>query len=275
MITRSFSVLLAIASLCAATAPSRSHAEGSKSGVVVLEGGKVPFDFVDEVVVPVPSEIFSVLDKLGEPNWHQEERSVKTPDTTDRTRLALLFGSVVAEGFVAVQAQDRKAVEDIGREVIDLSKTLGIHKSVLPHAQAILDAADHNQWPTIRAEFDRTQKTVRQTMDKMRDAELSQCVSLGGWLRGTAAVTSVVGKNYSTDRAELLYQPDLVKHFHNQLAKMPADMKKHPTIKAISKGLQEIQGLMEKSSEGFKMESVARIGVICNDLLKMISPKSK
>ena len=95
------------------------------------------------------------------------------------------------------------------------------------------------------------------------------------WLRGTAAVTSVVGKNYSADRAELLYQPDLVKHFHNQLTKMPADMKKHLTIKAISKGLQEIQGLMEKSSEGFKMESVARIGVICNDLLKMITPKSK
>jgi len=275
MITRSFSVLLAIASLCAATTPSLSHAEGSKAGVVVLQGGKVPFDYVDEVVVPVPSEIFSVLDKLGEPNWHQEERSVKTPDTTDRTRLALLFGSVVAEGFVAVQAQDRKAVEEIGREVIDLSKTLGIHKSVLPHAQAILDAADHSQWSTIRAEFDRTQKTVRQTMDKMRDAELSQCVSLGGWLRGTAAVTSVVGKNYSADRAELLYQPDLVKHFHNQLAKMPADMKKHLTIKAISKGLQEIQGLMEKSSEGFKVESVTRIGVICNDLLKMITPKTK
>ncbi len=271
MTTRPLSVLFAVASL-SLTTPLRSLAEGSSAGVVAVDGKKVPFDFVDDVVVPVPSEIFSVLDKLGEPNWHLEERGVKTPETTDRTRLALLFGSVVAEGFVAVQAQDHKAVEEIGREVIDLSKTLGIHSSVLPHAQAILEAADHNQWPTIRAEFDRTQKTVRETMDRMRDSELSQCVSLGGWLRGTAAVTSVVGKNFSADRAELLYQPDLVKHFEGQIAKMPGSMKKHATIKAIGTGLKEIHELMEKSADGFKMESVARIGAITNDLLKLISP---
>ena len=86
----------------------------------------------------MPSEIFSVLDKLGEPNWRQELRKVKDASTTDRTRLSLIFGAVVAEGFVAVQAQDRQAVEDIGKEVIDLAKSLGLSKSVLPHAQSIL-----------------------------------------------------------------------------------------------------------------------------------------
>ncbi len=271
MTTRSFSLLVA-AVLGLSALPSRSQAAaGSNAGVVVLENGKVPFDVVSEVVVPVPSEIFSVLDKLGEPNWHQEERPVQNPTTPDRVRLALIFGSVVAEGFVAVQAQDKKAVEDIGREVIDLSQKLGINKTVLPHAQAILDAADRNQWTSIRAEFDRTQKTVREKMDTMKDAPLSQSVSLGGWLRGTAAVTSVVGKNYSADRAELLFQPELVKHFEGQIAKMPAETRKHPTIKAISAGLKEIRQIMEKSADGFKVESVSRIGVICNELLGKIN----
>ena len=272
MTTRPLSFITGLAALCLATA---AHAEGNSPGVVAFDPAKFPGYVVDDVVVPVPSEIFSVLDKLGEPNWRQELRSVKFAETTDRTKLSLLFGTVVAEGFVAVQAQDRKAVEDIGREVIDLSKSLGIHKSVLPHAQAILDSADKNQWPSIRKEFDATQKTVRETMEKMKDTELSQCVSLGGWLRGTASVTSVVGKNYSADRAELLYQPDLVKHFRTQISKMPGDIKKQAVIKATETGLAEIQALMEKSSEGFKLESVTRIGAICNDLLKQITTLRK
>ena len=270
MTTRSLFVLTGLAALSLATA---THAEGNSPGVVAFDPAKFPGYVVDDVVVPVPSEIFSVLDKLGEPNWRQELRGAKYGETTDRTRLSLVFGTVVAEGFVAVQAQDRKAVEDIGRVVIDLSKSLGIHKSVLPHAQAILDAADKNQWSGIRKEFDATQKTVRETMEKMKDSELSQCVSLGGWLRGTAAVTSVVSKNFSADRAELLFQPDLVKHFRAQIGKMPGDMKKHAIIKAADTGLKEIQEKMEKSADGFKLESVTRIGAICNDLLKQITTK--
>lgn len=252
------------------------HGQGTSEGVVEVTSSKnFPGYVVDDVVVPVPSEIFSVLDKLGEPNWRQELREVNTADTTDRTRLSLIFGSVVAEGFVAVQAQDKKSVEDIGREVIDLSKSLGIHKSVLPHAQSILDAADRSDWPAIRKEFDLTQKTVRDTMEKMKDNDLAQCVSVGGWLRGTAAVTSVVTKNFSADRAELLQQPMLVNHFVGSIEKMSGSIRKHELVKAVGDGLKSIQSIMEKSGEGFTSEGVSSIGKTCKSLLDLIDGKTK
>lgn len=243
-------------------------AQGTTAGVETFDPNKFPGYVVDDVVVPVPSEIFSVLDKLGEPNWRQELRKVKDANTTDRTRLSLIFGAVVAEGFVAVQAQDRQAVEDIGKEVIDLAKSLGLSKSVLPHAQSILDAAEKNKWPAIRREFDLTQKTVRDTMEEMKDADLSQCVSIGGWLRGTAAVTAVVGKNFSEDRSELLNQPLLVNHFLSRIAEMPGGGKKHSALSSISEGLQEIKKQMEASSKGFTLETVNSIGKTCNGLLE-------
>jgi hypothetical protein len=230
-----------------------------------------PGEVVSEVVVPVPSEVFTVLDKLGEPNWRQELRELNHLTTTDRTRLSLSFGTVVAEGFVAVQAQDKEAVENIGREVIDLSKSLGIGKSVLPHAQAILDAAKKDDWSAIRKELDLTQKTVRDTMVKMQDAPLAQCVSLGGWLRGTAAVTSVVNKAFSADRSELLYQPLLVEHFLKSLSAMPADFRDHTQVQAVTLGLRGIKALMDKSEDGFSQESVKAIDETCNELLKAIS----
>jgi hypothetical protein len=225
---------------------------------------------VDDVVVPVPSEVFSVLDKLGEPNWQQEIRKIDLPKTTDRTKLALQFGMTVAEGFVAVQAEDKESVKDIGRDVIDLATALGLIKSVRPHAQAILDAADKKDWSSIRREFDLTQKTVRDTMEQMKDADLSQCVSMGGWLRGTASVTSVVVKNFSADRAELLNQPMLVEHFIASIGKMGASVKDHGNVSDIAKGLKDILARMEGAVDGFTKDSVREIGKVCDSLLEGI-----
>lgn len=250
--------------------PSNLVAQGSSAGVQEFDPVAFPGQVLDDVVVPVPSEVFSVLDKLGEPNWRQEIRDLKLPSTTDRTRLSLLFGYVVAEGFVAVQAEDKESVKDIGREVIDLAKALGLSKSVLPHAQAILDAADESDWKSIRKEFDLTQKTVRDTMEQMRDSDLAQLVSLGGWLRGTAAVTSVVGKAFSADRAELLNQPMLVEHFISVVSQAPKDTREHALVKSIVEGLREILTEMESAVDGFSEESIGIISKTCNSMLDRI-----
>jgi hypothetical protein len=181
-----------------------------------------------------------------------------------------MFGMVIAEGFVSVQAEDKEKVKDIGREVINLATALGLIKAVRPHAQAILDAADKEHWSAIRKEFDQTQKTVRDSMKQMKDVDLSQCVSMGGWLRGTASVTSIVGKNFSADRAELLNQPMLVEHFLATINKMGSSMKGHAIITDISKGLTGILAKMEGAVDGFTKESVSDIGKTCDDLLRKI-----
>jgi hypothetical protein len=249
---------------------STLRAESAKAAVQEFDPQAFPGQVVDDVVVPVPSEVFSVLDKLGEPNWRQELREVKFPKSSDRTKLALMFGMVVAEGFVAVQAEDKEKVKDIGREVIDLATALGLVKAVRPHAQAILDAADKESWSLIRKEFDQTQKTVRDSMEQMKDVDLSQCVSMGGWLRGTASVTSVVGKNFSADRAELLNQPMLVEHFIATINKMGSSTKEHVIVADISKGLAGILAKMEGAVDGFTQEAVGDIGKTCDTLLGSI-----
>jgi hypothetical protein len=256
--------------LLAAGLPVLASAQGGKAGVQEFEPRAFPGQMVDDVIVPVPSEVFTVLDKLGSPNWHQEVRKEKPPKTGDRTRLSLLFGVAVAEGFVAVQAEDKESVKDIGRDVIDLATALGLIKSVRPHAQAILDAADKGDWASIRKEFDKTQKTVRDAMEQMKDSDLSQCVSLGGWLRGTASVTSVVTKNFSADSAELLNQPMLVEHFLARIARMSKDKREHDAVGDIDKGLQVILARMEGAVDGFTRNAVRDISKICESLLAEI-----
>jgi hypothetical protein len=242
-------------------------------GVEEFDPLAFPGKVVDDVVVPVPSEVFSVLDKLGEPNWRAELRNVVLPTTSDRTKLSLLFGYTVAEGFVAVQAEDKEAVKGLGRDVINLAQSLGLSKSVLPHAQSILDAADKSNWSAIRKEFDLTQKTVRDTMEQMKDIDLSHCVSLGGWLRGTASVTSVVKKSFSADRAELLNQPMLVEHFLSMIEKMPAGTRDHDVVKSIRKGLGIVLQQTEGAVDGFSKDAISEIGKTCDSLLTEILSK--
>src|SRR5947209_13449673 len=75
---------------------------------------------VENVVVPLPNEIFGALNKLGSVNWREFVRTAKSSNFTERPRIALLLGTVIADGFIAVQAEDAPAVKEIGQRVLKL-----------------------------------------------------------------------------------------------------------------------------------------------------------
>lgn|GEM_PF-399763 len=236
--------------------------------VVAETAAAFPGEVIDEVIVPVPSEIFMVMDKLGRPDWRSELRKTKTPTFSNRVDVALLLGSVVAEGFVAVQAEDGDAVERIGKDVLRLSESLGLKETVLPHTNSILEASKNSHWEIVRVELDKTQKTVRDTMEQRRDAELGQCVSLGGWLRGTDAVTSLITKNYTADAAELLNQPDIIRHFQKELKKLAT---RNGKLKAMMDGLGTIAGVIGTGDEAPNAAGVKTIHETAVRLVKSIT----
>ncbi|MGZ4985591.1 MAG: hypothetical protein ACXV8A_05830, partial [Chthoniobacterales bacterium] len=155
-----------------------------------------PFKRVDDVVVPLPNEVFGALNKLGTVNWKEYVRNEKGANFSERPRIALLLGTVIADGFIAVQAEDAPTVKDIGQRVLNLARGIGVANSITPHAKAITEAADKRNWVGVRQELDRTQNSVQQAMTEMQDEKLSHLVSLGGWLRGTEVLTSVVNKKF-------------------------------------------------------------------------------
>src|SRR5947199_3039466 len=219
---------------------------------------------VEDVVVPLPNEIFGALNKLGAVNWKEHVRSDKGPNFTERPRIALLLGAVIADGFIAVQAEDAPAVKDIGQRVLALAKGIGVGNSITPHAKAIIEAADKRNWENVRLELDRTQTSVQQAMNEVHDEKLSQLVSLGGWLRGTEVLTSVVKQHFSADGAELLHQPDLLSYFQTRLQAMPEF--KLPIIREIEDALVEVKPLMDWGSARIRPESVKKINEITTRL---------
>ena len=230
-----------------------------------------PATTVEDVVVPVPSEVFNALEKMGTVAWRSELRQNFTKQRDGRPQIALLMGTVIADGFLAVQAQDGERVKEIGRTVLDLARDINVRDVVLAHCNSIIEAADRRDWKMVRRELDKTQQDVRAAMDQLKDQELSQLVSIGGWIRGTEALTALVMKDYTADRAELLAQPGLVNLFDRQINGMSPRIKSTALLGKIRVGLAEIRPLISIDTPISK-QSIETIHGITRGLVRAISP---
>ena len=231
---------------------------------------------IDDVVVPVPSEIFAVLDKLGRPHWEDVLRSSKSLSKApgEQAQTALLLGTVIAEGFIAVEAMNTGEVKEIGKNVLNLAKALGVGKEVTKRTNSIISLANTADWPGVRKELDGALFDVKAAMIKLDSEPLSQLVSLGGWLRGTEALTAVVVADYTKDGAELLHQPVLLDYFEKRIANMKPKFKANAAVSKVQKGLIDIRPLMGLSDGAeISEKTVKEINKIAEDLVKTIGEK--
>ena len=101
-----------VPALCAfaSLVPSEVVAQSESKPPQKIDLGQLPQQskMIDDVVVPVPSEIFGVLDKLGKPVWPKVQRKdmANVKPLGGQAQTALLLGTVIAEGFVAVMTED-------------------------------------------------------------------------------------------------------------------------------------------------------------------------
>ncbi|MDA7921981.1 hypothetical protein N9B73_09515 [Verrucomicrobiales bacterium] len=226
---------------------------------------------VDDSVIPIPLEIFASLDKLGAQNWASQVGKRDIVLDTNRSRTAMLFGLIVSDGFIAVQAEDKEGVKRMGREVLRLASTLGIGSSVEGHANSIITHAGHGEWDVVRKELDRTRQTAVNQMKEMRDEDLVDLVSLGGWLGGTQALAAVLRENYTTEGSDLLNQIDLVKQLKTDFNSLPKRARRGELFSQVEKTLTHLESLMISDSSGAISEGkVIEISLSTRNLVNAI-----
>ena len=83
---------------------------------------------VEGIVMPIPKEIFSSLDKFKNVNWRAVQRPeiVRWRSEGEQVQIALLLGVTVAEGFIAVEAEDSAEVKSVGNRVLTLAGASGL-----------------------------------------------------------------------------------------------------------------------------------------------------
>jgi hypothetical protein len=228
---------------------------------------------VHGLVVPVPKEIFRALDQFRDANW----TAVKRPEVArwksrgDQAQIATLLGVVIAEGFIAMEAKDSTEVQNLGKSVLSLAGGLGVRDRALRRSRSIVEFAEKDDWSEARKEWDGVLSDLEAGMIEIKSADLAQLVSLGGWLRGTEALSGLVLQNYSSERSNLIRQPALIVHLEEQLHAMNGDIRARPIVVKMLKGIQTIRSLVESESGPPSQETVRKIHDICAKLVPLSS----
>ncbi len=195
---------------------------------------------VENLSIPTPGEFFAAINKIDRPNWSQLDRPGPLAATTSRARLSLNVGTRVADGFIAVEAQDGQQVKNTGKDIIDLARGLGVSETILARGNSIGDFADNNEWTALKEELEATENEVKLQMAAQRDEPLIILVTAGAWIRGMQAASEVIATNYSPLAAELLRQPAIVDYLGQRLGELPDRLQDDALIQQLQAGILSI-----------------------------------
>jgi hypothetical protein len=230
----------------------------------------------DGLSIPMPGEFMAALNKLGKLDWSAKYRPPIATSFTSRPQMALNLGGLIADGYIAVEAEDSAQVKNIGKDVLNLARALGVSKDVLERSSSITAFAEKSEWDQLKEELEATQNEVKQAMADAKDQDLVTLVTVGGWLRGVEAISSYVAAHYTELGAKLLRQPGVVVFLNEQLGKLPEKMNDDGSVKSTRKRMTEIEKLISFPLD--KTPSVAdvkQLNQLAADAVKDISRKQK
>jgi hypothetical protein len=241
--------VIALASTVSALADQQSTGQPTASDSPLSADELKNATSVDALTVPTPGEFFKAIEKGGKPNWTSEYRPPISIKSTDRAQMALNLGTLIADGYIAVEAHDGQQVKNVGKDVLALAKKLSVSQSVLARGQSIAQFAENNAWEQLNEELEATQNEVKKALEENRDTDLITLVSIGGWIRGTEVVTGLVLQNYNLEDAKLLRQPALVSYLKGKLTTLPEKIQKDPLVQTVNRDLDGIQKMVSFSAD--------------------------
>ena len=228
----------------------------------------------DAISIPTPGELFAALGKPGKPNWSGQFRGPIPTTYKNRPQIALNLGGLIADGFIAVEAQDGQQVKNIGTDIIKMAKALGVSENILSRGNSINDFAENNNWDALQEELEATQNEVKSSMQSHQDQDLVILVSLGGWIRGTEVVSSAILQNYNEQSAKVLRQPALVNFIHTKVKDISAETQSDPLVKKVSDQLGTIEQLVSfPSGKTPSIDDVRKVHEAVNHVMAEIQEK--
>lgn len=198
----------------------------------------------DDFSIPMPAEVMAALGKQAKPDWASKFRAPIATNYPSRAQLALNLGTLVADGFIAVEAQDAQQVKNLGKDILQLAKNLGVSKDILMRGSSITDFAERKQWDQLKEELEATENEVKNSMNEGTDGDYVTLVTVGGWARGIEVISSHVAAQYSDSTAKILRQPAIVSYLRTKLDTLPDKVRDEPKVKAARVKLIEIEALV-------------------------------
>jgi hypothetical protein len=196
-----------------------------------------------------PEELLQSLSRCTKPDWASKFRPPVVVALNSRVQIALVLGGVFADGYLAAQAEDAQQCRNIGKDLLRLAKTLGVHTELLDRSRSIADSAQKKDWASLRRELHATETELNAALLKHEDEGLARLVSLGAWIRSTEIVASLLADHYDENAASLLRQPSLRLLLGHSLEKLGGKLEADPALGVIRPKLYTLENLLNGSAD--------------------------
>ena len=229
----------------------------------------------DSVTIPTPGELFAALAKTTKPDWAGRYRGPIAMNYKTRAQIALNLGGLIADGFIAVEAQDAQQVKNVGNDIVKMAKALGVSENILARGNSINQFAESDEWSALQEELEATQNEVKASMQSHRDQDLVILVSLGGWIRGTQVVSGLVVKNYDERLGQALRQPELLRFIRSKIGQIAPEMQNDPLVKSVNNQLLGIEQIVAKPfGQPLSLAEVTKLHESANRVMQEIQKKN-
>jgi hypothetical protein len=215
---------------------------------------------VNPYTAPSIARIFQQLDELKPLPFEQLKRDFPPPIAASREKKALIFGGLIGDGFLIVEAEKKNLVDELGRILIREARGLGVAERVMRHSAGLTELSRRGDWNAVRQELITTQADVEEAMMELRDQQMAHLISLGGWLRGLEICAGAVEGEFSPSRAKILARPELINYFTEELKTLPPTTAHTALFEEIRGGVNTIRVLLDKAKgQGLQQSDVKTI----------------
>jgi len=233
-------------------------------------------EFLENLSIPNAGELFAAFAKIGKPDWTSHFRPPPPTSITSRPLIALNLGTLIADGFLAAEAQDRQQVKNVSREIKLLAKSIGLEQEFMVRNNSIADFADNRQWEALDEELEAVQSELASAMSGRHDDELATLMSFGCWLRSMEVVSAQLAAHYTTEGAGILRQPGVGEFFTARLGALPTKVRTVPAVVEIQRRLPALSAALSlPAGTPPSIDAVASLQSLTTGMLSLITAQEK
>ncbi|WP_395752692.1 hypothetical protein [Prosthecobacter sp.] len=239
---------------------------------------KAPFDMSQakssELGLPSPMDKLLGLDAaLGGKSvawagiYKEIARNADLSSLKDETNICLALGVRIADGIVAVKAQDANALNDCATDIEALAKKLKMSDTQLERAKKTRALANKGQWTLVFWEMGCLQVDIVHSLNEQGNEKRRTLIIASGWLQGVHYAMHVINSRYTPALSNLLREPMLVKAMMAEMKSLPAATRANARVVKLDAALTELYGIVNIPLDGsISKEKVAQANKLAQEL---------
>jgi hypothetical protein len=214
------------------------------------DDSKPPFDRSQAQLAPLPlpnpsDKLIAIEEVVGPESldWGALADAVAVDldanDFPERSDAAMAMGVKIADGIVAIKAQNVEMLNNSATALESLGKNLGASDEDLHRARQVRDLANRGEWLMVFLELGFLQTDILRKLNSADNQNERVLIIAAGWLQGARYATSLILSNYSPEISNILREPILAAELSKQLAALPESLQESEKVRQISRAVAE------------------------------------